>query len=63
MLDLLLEYKSESAIMVGFIEEDLHEAGADVYGRACGNGVAIIDYKFPLNSHQQLYKFYETVIH
>lgn len=43
LLDLLVEYKSESNLLIGFIEHGLHENGEDVYGRACGNGVAIID--------------------
>ena len=31
--------------MIAFIDENLHEVGSDIYGRACGNGVAIIDIK------------------
>jgi hypothetical protein len=45
-LDVLLEYKKESTILLDLVESSLQENGDSLDGRACGDGVAVIAFTF-----------------
>ena len=50
-------------MLVAFIDSGMHESGEDVYGRACGNGVAVIDFTMASGPQEDISKFYETFLH
>lgn len=54
ILDLLTEYKGKSSLLIAFIESGLHENGSNLYGRACGDGVAVIDFNMMKGNREKV---------